>query len=263
MSKRLKLVTRSLGAEPGIPEVGKLAEWVAAHRGTAADLTTYRLLHSLIPQLETGIDLPCAGGKFMADRILECLIGVTGKKCTGELGVRSDALAGDSYTVAVQKRGCWCALPAPHLLGIRDEYYNDEEEWRGALTASYRAMLRDMRDAGVAGHVIIAGSGTSEEVAALARQNVVFFIPDADSNSLKTLMEHQHVLAVENDHLARVFELVDEYELRQVIIIDADRKGIGLALSHLDPDQVMVGGYCTSDNSDYWKKVTGSSEYHR
>lgn len=49
MPKIVPLATRALGGEPGIPDLATLAAWVADHRGTAADLTAYRLDVSLAP----------------------------------------------------------------------------------------------------------------------------------------------------------------------------------------------------------------------
>ena len=146
MSKRLKLVTRSLGAEPGIPDAGELAGWIREHRGTAADLTTYQLLRSFIPQREAAIGIPCAGGKFMKDRVLECLIGVTEGKAMDELGIRGHALVEDGYAITAEKKASWCALPAPHLLGITDTYYHDESEWSGAINGVYKSLMREMRE---------------------------------------------------------------------------------------------------------------------
>jgi hypothetical protein len=261
MSKRLKLVTRSLGAEPGIPDAGTLARWIRENRGTAADLTTYRLLQSFIPQRESGIDIPCAGGKFMKDRVLECILGIADAKTTGELGVRAHALVEDGYAITAEKRKSWCALPAPHLLGITDTYYFDESEWSAAINSTYKTLLREMRDAGITGHILIGDTAGEEEVAALARQNVVFYVPEPDRQSLEIQLEHQHLVAVGNDRLGSVFDLVNEYDLRQIIIVDADRKGIALALTHLDPDQVLVGGYCTVEDDEYWKNIVKTSDY--
>ncbi len=199
----------------------------------------------------------------MKDRVLECLLGIVGTKATGELGIRAHALVEDGYAITAEKRNSWCALPAPHLLGLTDTYYHDGSEWSGAINTVYKSLMREMRDAGIVGNVLIADTAREEEVSALARQNVVFFVPDPDRQSLLILMEHQHLLAVGNDRLSLVFDLVNEFELRKIIIIDADRKGIRLALTHLDPDQVLVGGYCTVDDSEYWKNIVTSAEYEK
>ena len=80
MGKRVNLSTRAFGAEPGVPDVITLASWVAEHRGMTADILTYHLDQSLAPQIAAGITMPCAGGRFYADRILSCLLGITNKK---------------------------------------------------------------------------------------------------------------------------------------------------------------------------------------
>ena len=123
MVKRHKLATRAFGAEPGLPDVAGLAEWIAEHRGTTADIITYRLDQSLAPQIAAGIMTPCAGGKFYADRIRQCITGINDNKAVGELHVDTPAIIEDAAGIVVQKKGAWCAIPAPHLLGITDAYY--------------------------------------------------------------------------------------------------------------------------------------------
>ena len=56
---------------------------------------------------------------------------------------------------------------------------------------------------------------------------------------------------------------MSEYDLRKIFIVDADAAAITLALSHLDPDQVSVGGYCTDENGDYWKNLVDTAIYTR
>ena len=157
MAKRQKLATRAFGAEPGKPDVAALAEWIAEHRGRTADIVTYQLDQSLAPQLAAGIMSPCAGGKFYADRILSAIVGLEDRKAKGELHVDTHAIIEDAAGIVVQKKGAWCAMPAPHVLGIRDAYYGDDEEWNDALCESYGTIMRAMRDTGVPGHVLICG----------------------------------------------------------------------------------------------------------
>lgn len=263
MSKRLKLATRGLGAEPGIPKVAELAAWIAEHRGTAADLTTYRLFQSLSPQIAAGIGSPCAGGKFLQERILDCIIGVSKKRAIDELGVRKAALAEDGYGIAAQRRNAWCALPAPHALGIVDTYFNDNEEWTGAIAGAYISLMRTMRDAGVPGHVLICDKAEEPEVAVLNRREVFFFQPEPDRESLEVLMEHQSSVASGKDHLPTVFDLANEYDLRKILIVDADLDAINLALTHVDPDQVVIAGYCTEGSDLYWEELEKLSSFSR
>jgi hypothetical protein len=263
MAKLHKLTTRAFGAEPCIPDIAQLTEWIAEHRGTLADLTTYQLFQSLSPQLVAGIEHPCAGGKFCADRIRSSLLGVVDGCAIDEIAVSPEALTEDAAGIVVQKRNGWCALPAPHVLGLIDGYYHDDEEWSDAITDAYCSMMRAMRDIGIAGHVLIGDKTEEMEVVALSGQKVFFFQPDADKKSLECLMEHQRQIAVRPKHLETVFDLTNEYDLRKIIIVDADAEAIMLALSHLDPDQVSVGGYCLDECEEYWKTLVDSAVYTR
>lgn len=261
MIKRRPLQTRGFGAEPGVPDIPELALWVAGNRGNIGDLISYQLNRSLAPQVTAGISIPCAGGKFYRDRILECLGGIQDTRAVDEISVDDTAAVEDAARIAAQKTGVWCALPAPHDLGIADAYYHDDEEWHNALSGAYRSLMRSMRDAGIFGHVLICGQIIEADVSALSRQKVFFFQPEPDLESLRSLMEYQKKIAIKKQYLDAVFDLVNEYELQQLIIVDADDESIAVSLSHLDPDQVMVGGYCNGGAENYWDSVVESAYY--
>ena len=76
-------------------------------------------------------------------------------------------------------------------------------------------------------------------------------------------MEHQRQIAVRPKQLETVFDLTDEYDLRKIFIVDADATAITLALLHLDPDQVSVGGYCLDESGEYWKNLVDAAVYTR
>ncbi len=263
MAKRHMLATRAFGAEPGLPDVAGLAEWIAEHRGREADIITYRLDQSLAPQVSAEIGIPCAGGKFYADRIRQSLAGIRDNRAVGELHVDAPAIIEDAAGIVVQKKGAWCAVPAPHLLGIEDAHYEDEDEWTAALADAYRTIMRAMRDTGVPGHVLIADSLDAAELASLASQKAFFFAPETDRDNLAVLLEYQKQVAVTRDQLQTVFDLMDEYTVRKIFIIDPDPESIQLALSHLDPDQVAGGGYCTKECGEYWKDLVSDATYER
>jgi hypothetical protein len=175
--------------------------------------------------------------------------------------VDTPAIIEDAAGIAVQKKGAWCAIPAPHLLGIEDAHYDDEDEWITALSGAYRTIMRVMRDTGVAGHVLIADRMDAAELASLARQNVFFFAPAPDHENLAILMEYQKQVAVTKDQLQTLFDLMNEYSVRKIFILDPDPVSIILALSHLDPDQVVAGGYCTDGSNSYWQDLIKSAIY--
>ncbi len=263
MVKRLKLPTRGFGAEPGQPDVAALAEWVTEQRGRAADIVTYLLDQSLAPQVSAGIGIPCAGGKFYARRIRDCLRGVDDGRIMDDLHFDHAPFVEDAAGIVVQKRGAWCAVPAPHLLGLTDRYYQDEDEHRDAIHSLYQDLMRTMRDTGVAGHVLIADAMDEREVQALARKNVFFFQPSPTRQDLRILLERQRHVAISREQLPTIFEMRGEYDVSRIILIDPDRGSVFLALSHLDPDQVSAGGYCVKDCGEYWKDLVAAAVYER
>ncbi|OPY39300.1 MAG: hypothetical protein A4E35_00070 [Methanoregula sp. PtaU1.Bin051] len=261
--RKRQLVTLSFGAEPGMPDVPALADWVAKRRdgGVESDLITYLLEAALAPQLEAAITIPCSGGRFYASRLLSSFTGIKDGVIRGETVISDRMIVADSAELVLQKKGVWCAVPAPHILSIRDEYYYDEDEAFGAVADLYRGAMRAMRDAGIYGHVLICDRADNTELAALSRQKVFFFLPQPGREDLEVLLEHQRRIAVDKGHLEDVFDLSDEYELRQLVIIDADHESIASALSHFDPEQVVIGGYCTTSCESYWKDLIKGAYY--
>lgn len=260
MAKRRKLATRGFGGEPVVPDVTALAAWIAEHRGRTADIITYRLDRSLGPQIDFGIQAPCAGGKFYQERILSALAGIEDQKATGELHAETHDIIEDAAGIVVRKKGAWCAVPAPHVLGIRDDYYDDEMEWNSAICGAYRSILRAMRDIGVDGHVLLCDQIEEAELIALNHAKVFFFEPAPVRESLALLLERQQQVAVPRDQLRTLFGLTDEYTVRKLFIIDPDPQAIALALTHLDPDQIVAGGYCIDESETYWKDLVAAAE---
>jgi hypothetical protein len=261
MVKRHSLATRAFGAEPGLPDVAGLAAWIAEHRGREADIVTYQLDRSLAPQVSAEIGLPCAGGKFYAGRIRQCISGITGNRAVGELHVDTAGVTEDAAGIVVQKKGAWCAIPAPHVLGIEDAHYDDEEEWRAALCEAYSTIMRVMRDTGVAGHVLIADHMDDAELALLALQKIFFFSPAPGRGDLANLMEYQKQVAVTKDQLETLFDLMNEYTVSKIFVLDPDSASIRLALSHFDPDQLVAGGYSIDGDESYWQDLAKSATY--
>jgi len=261
MVKRLNLATRAFGGEPEETDPAALAAWIRDNRGRTADIMTYQIDRVLAPQIPAGIQTLCAGGKFYGTRILESLEGVSVQRAVGEIHVNLHGIIEDAAGIVVRKKGAWCALPAPQLLKITDDYYDDPAEWSDAICGAYRTIMRSMRDTGITGNVLICDTVENTEILALYRQNVFFFPQVQDRENLAALMEHQRQVAVRKERLRTVLELTGEYSLQKLFIIDPDPASIELALSHLDPDQVSTGGYCTGTGETYWKELVDSSVY--
>jgi hypothetical protein len=204
---------------------------------------------------------PCAGGKFYRERIMACLSGVDEGKATAEISLDSLEIIQDAAEIALRRKGMWCSLPAPHVLGIADAFYDDEEEWNDALYGVYRMLMRSMRDTGINGHVLICDTIEEAEVTSLVRQNVFFYVLEPGSDDLAYLMEHQTQIAVGRDQLETLLDLTGEYDLRRLILVDPDSSSISRALSCLDPDQIIAGGYCMGSGENYWKNLVSSATY--
>jgi hypothetical protein len=261
MKKRHSLATRAFGAEPVRPDIAVLAEWITANRGTAADITTYLLDQSLVPQVSAGVLAPCSGGRFYKNRIMASLLGVKDGNTTDEISLDLRAFSEDAAQLFIKKKGGWFALPAPHLLGITDLFYNDEAEWHDAIAGAYRAIMRSMRDAGISGHVLICDTLSEPEITALSHPKVFFFLPRPDRADLSCLLEHQQELAVSRKTLDMVLDLTNEFDIRRLFIIDADEDSISRALSCLDPDHISIGGYCLDRCETYWKNLVETAVY--
>ncbi|MDD1663436.1 MAG: hypothetical protein LUQ60_06795 [Methanomicrobiales archaeon] len=251
MAKVRRVPVRSFGSEVPEPNVPELAEWVKERKGVAGDLTTYLLEKSLDPQ--EGVDLPCPGGRFYRARILETFIGLEDGTLAREPAVDTALVEEDARWGAARKKGLWFSLPAPHLLGIRDEFYHDREEFCEGICTCYRQIMRAMRDSGAGGHVLLGDEVDENELEHLAAPRTFFFYPGLGEEDLPAILEVQNSVAIPRSLLSAALDLLDEYDLRSLFILDGKHEDFLSAADHLDPEQISFGGYCTEDCGEYWK----------
>jgi len=120
MARRIRIPVRSFGSEVGRPDVPELAEWLKGKTGTEVDLTTYRLERSLDAQ--DGVSIPAAGGLFYAERLREVFTSMKNGVLIDEPGVEPAAVTADALFVRERCKDARIALPAPHIMGFRDDY---------------------------------------------------------------------------------------------------------------------------------------------
>jgi hypothetical protein len=246
-----RVPVRSYGSEVPKPEARDLAGWIEKRKGIGGDLTSYLLEESLAPQ--DGVDFPCIGGRIYRARVMESIDGLEGGALVREPSAETALVEEDARWGASARKGLLFSLPAPHLLAVRDGYYLDREEFCEGLSATYRQILRAMRDAGAGGHVLLGDTVHEDEMEHLAGPRTSFFFPGLTGEDLPRFLEFQDAVAVPRDLLGDALGLLDEYELRHLTVLDGRGEDLTAALELLDPDQVSLGGYCPEDCMKYWK----------
>jgi hypothetical protein len=257
MVKARRVLVRSFGSEVEVPAVEELAAWVREQRGSAADLTTYLLDRSLAVQ--TGVDLPCAGGLCYGDRWLFSLHGIRDRVLVHDLDPFPGDVERDAAMLTGGRKGAWVGIPAPHRLNVRDEYFRDPEECCAALCGAYRQLMRAMRDCGIRGHVILAEAPDECELEILAGSRAYYFVRNPTAHDLGEILEHQPRIAVPPALLAEVAALQDEYRIRSVALLDPMPEDLQAASELLDPGRIETGGYCTEGCGEYWERLVERS----
>jgi hypothetical protein len=256
MATRRRLETRGFGGETPIPPLSRLAERLRERPGIEADLTTFQLLEMLRPQLAAGIGVVAAGGTFYGDRWRSALGGVRDDVLRDAPFPEPDALAMDARAIAGEVRAPFAAMPAPSTFGIVDRHFGDEAEAGAAIRDVCGSLMRAMRDAGVAGHVLIAPSPTDEELEDLASPLTFFYCPDGGPASLDLLLDHQRAFALSGERVAELAALIDQVGRRTVYLVDPTEDEIAAALEVLDHDNLRIGGFCPGDCDSYWQGLT-------
>jgi hypothetical protein len=223
---------------------------LSGRRGVGGDILSFQLERSLA--LQEGVALPCAGGLFYGERLLGCLAGVKGRRVTGEIGVEPSAVLEDVRFLVRQQRGLWFALPAPSCLGLEDACYGDPDEMEEEAIRAVRLILREMRDAGAGGHVLIAERPLDIEMEAMAGKKTVFFPKVRDVPCLEALLEHQAILPLDPPALPRLEALADRYEVRELSLMHPTAEDLTAAAAYLDPEEITAGGYTEVGEEGRW-----------
>ena len=262
MSKKIKFQTCSLGSEPDPSlDMEELVSWIQSRAGLGGDLVRYWFQKPISYQREAEVDLPCAGGIFYRERIMECLAGIDNGKIVGELGLDPGLLKTDIDEVIKKPDPLWVAMPSPGRLGITDEYYGDQEEASRNLFFWFRRLMREMRDSGAGGHVLICDHVIEEELEALCRKKILFYLMDPDQEGLEMLLEYQRTIAVPGAAVDLVVSLIEEYPVDNLILIDPTITGLEKSLSHWEKDHIKAGGYCIEKCPEYWKNLVNAAVF--
>jgi hypothetical protein len=252
MTRRITIPVRSFGSEVAVPGVSDLAEWLKGRAGEEADLTTYLIERSLDAQ--SGVEIPAVGGLFYGERWRKGFVGMVDGTLVGEPGIDPSALIADAHYIRARRKGVWFSLPAPHMLGFQDAYIDDDEEFREIIATGYARLAREMRDAGVQGHVLIADQADAIELEVLAGRKILFFPRNLEGFDLELLLEYQDDLILPATCLGQAPDLMEQFRIRRLILLAPETRDLAAAATFTDPDMLEAGGYCCEDDCPrYWK----------
>jgi len=257
MKKRQNFPLWSFGAEVTEPKITDLLDWVSGRRIFPCDLVTYKVEHSLGEQAD--VDKPCYGGQYYRMRIATSLEDVSDGFLRGEAALDVRMLLQDAKNALKMNKQVRACLPSPLSLAIEDGYYGDSEDFTGALCSLYRKVMRELRDAGIRGCVIIGEQFSSIELEELAGGKSFFFSPTSTSRVLSAVLEVQDAVALPAMRLTHLFELMNEYDVRKAALLDAGPQDFEKALRVFDPENLVAGGYATENDRDYWTELKNSA----
>ncbi len=253
MAKKIRFKTISLGSEPDQPDIDELTRFIRAMKGRQADLITYHLIRSLEGQTEAKISSPAGGGLFMQSRFDDALTCSPDGCQVNTSGFEEDALVMTKVAGPVRS-----VLPSPGLLPGSPE--PTDEETCAEFCYAYAKVLRSMRDKNITGHILHANDVSPIETEILSSQKIMFVIPEGSTIVQSNLLEVQTTIALTSSRVRFLDELIDQYDVRNLILIEPDEEGFKGALKHLDPDQILVGGYGKGEGKQYWKHIAESAE---
>jgi hypothetical protein len=259
MGKRLSFATRSFGSDGPLPDLKTLVGWVSRRKGQEVDITSFLLEQELIFQVEAGVTYPCAGGTFYFERWNQAVVLRAQILHSGEPDRESTDLARETELITTLQNGVWVAAPAPHVLVLPNTFLADPEEKDQGIYDIYKKMMREDRDASVGGHILIGNRPTIDELEALSMRKVFFFSPDLNIKSLSTILEFQQTIAIRPKHLPLLEELMNQYEVHHVVLLNPAEHELRQALTMKEHDQIECGGYCTDSCHEYWKNLVGKS----
>lgn len=254
MIKKIRFNTKSLGSEPNEPDVSELAGFIRTHGPYEGDLITFKLLNSLYAQKEAHISAPCAGGFFYLPRIQSALpIGSINREPD-----TADLISDANNLVMVGGISILTALPAPHVCA--DTQMIRDDEWFADYCTAFSAIMRSMRDVHIKGHILHATRITQIELELLVSRRVQVCTPDGSRSEQEKILESQPYLILANSRVHLLGDLMDQYTIRSLTLVDADREGLKQAMECLEPEKISVAGYAKGCEEPYWHQIKKESE---
>jgi hypothetical protein len=103
--------------------------------------------------------------------------------------------------------------------------------------------------------VLIVQSPEDAELEDLASPFATFYCPDPGPVAIGILLEHQRPFALPGKRVGELADLVDQYGTRPVYLMDPTEEEIAAGLEVLDPDHLLIGGFCPGECDAYWHRL--------
>jgi hypothetical protein len=252
MAKKIRFNTISLGSEPDQPGIPAIAAFIQHNKGYEADLISCMLTESLKAQKEAGILSLCAGGDYILPRF-DTAISCSEEECH----VDTSSFILDAQIMMNTAMHAKSALFGPELIPSCPKC--SDEELYADFCDLYADILRCMRDCGVVGHILHAQRICPIDSERLASRKTWFAIPDGEYPAQESILEFQKTLILRNEKISMLSTLLEQYEIRSLVILEPNLESLYQALEYFDPEQISIGGFAKGDERAYWKKLEGNS----
>ncbi|MBN2733972.1 MAG: hypothetical protein JXQ82_03825 [Methanomicrobiaceae archaeon] len=255
MKKRQNLILKSFGAgDLKNPDPLLLAEWIGGQKKVCCDLISYKI-ESQVKAQKNVADVSCSGGIFYRHRIFESLLGIKSGFLIDEPFFESEYIKLDAERVRKISRDTWFSFPPPSGMHIEDNYYKNRSDFIGGMCSVFKKIMREQRDLGIKKHILVADFYDKTELDELSSERVFFFSPKGGSKVLESILEYQNRIAVFPEKLAVVFKILDEYEIKNIAVIDGSPEDFESCLNYFDPEDIFAGGFCNFCEENYWVKL--------
>ncbi len=254
MNMRRNLSVLSFGGEEPDPSLPTLAAWAGRQKDVECDLLSFKVERSLGDQ--KGIDRLAYGGLFYTDRLYDSIGGIRSGFLCEEPWARPAALRADASRAVAFSRKVWAVLPSPTHLKIEDGIFSDREEYESALCRMYGLLMREIRDTGVYGTIIIGDQFSPVERELLPGRRVFLHSLTGSSRAVSGILEVQSALSLAAHRLSVIPDVLDEYEIRSLSVIDGTEKDFSGLLAYFDAEDLTAGGLSVGGGKKYWEGVS-------
>lgn len=236
----------SLGSlMPQNPDISSVGNWIASRKGKESDIVSWAVEETLKAQAGC-VDFLCAGGEFYAKRIEESF-------SLSELSFDMRATASDiEAALSISKHLRW-SLPSPSHFVKNEGRGDDADELFDDAANVFLRLFRDMRDAGVSGHVFTAENPCDAELEIFSSGKYLWSI---SKSGYEAVLERCRDFVIDSADVGLLESLLDSYNIRNIYVKDADVESLKKVFEYFDYDNVFKCGIAPGEGAcEYWNEL--------